>query len=103
MNREIKNTIEWGKVQGPMTWHKAKLLEIDGWKLPGVTKLTSMFNYIKGAAKEKSMENKIFWSEASAADPSNAWVIYFDNGYVSYSGKNDSYFVRLVRDIENTK
>ena len=92
--------IEWGAVQGPMSWDAAKELELGGWRLPTVPELTALFDYDKGESREQAMAGKDFWSSSSyAANTSYAWYVNFINGYVNYYNKYSSYFVRLVRGV----
>jgi len=99
LSAEHTNSLEWGEVQGPMTWYEAKNLEKDDWRLPNVTELTSLFAYGKGEPKDEKMKDRRFWSSSSyAAYTDLAWHVHFSNGNVSYNFKYAYYYVRCVRE-----
>ncbi len=40
--------------------------------------------------------NDWFWASARAQDPETAWVVYFFDGYLEYTSRDNLYSVRCV-------
>jgi hypothetical protein len=75
------------------------------WRLPTVDELASIVDYNSFLpAVSKSYFNEIvmpagFWtSSPSAAGPSYAWIVIFDDGYLGTCVKSWNYYLRLVRE-----
>jgi hypothetical protein len=73
------------------------------WRLPNVNELQSIVDYrltapaIYGIAFPGT-EPSLYWTATTAADDSEfAWFVSFNNGYVSYYGKSNTFYVRCVR------
>lgn len=74
------------------------------WRLPTVDELASIVDYTTFLpAVSKNYFSDIvmpagFWtSSPSAAGPSYAWIVIFDDGYLGTCVKSWNYYVRLVR------
>lgn len=74
------------------------------WRLPTVDELASLVDYSSFLpAVSKNYFNDIvmpagFWtSSPSAAGPSYAWIVIFDDGYLGTCVKSWNYYLRLVR------
>lgn len=84
---------------GEHTWKDAKKVckELgDGWRLPTREELHLMWlnkNTIGGFAAAS------YWSSSEYANYT-AWYHYFNFGYQDSDGKNNTYYVRAVRDIK---
>ena len=84
-----------------MNWNDAmKYAESlgEGWRLPSLKELQTLFDYNKGVCVLPS-EQSGYWSSTTGADyPSVAWYVYFGNGYV-YGGykSHGNFCVRCVR------
>ncbi|MDI7270091.1 MAG: DUF1566 domain-containing protein, partial [Myxococcota bacterium] len=74
------------------------------WRLPDEFELQSIVDY--GRSSEPFIDptafpatpSDWFWSSSSyAGSASGAWRVAFDAGYVGYSGKTDTYYIRCVR------
>ncbi len=79
-------------------------LSLDGadWRLPNKNELLSLIDYEKSnpPIKEDVFENIIsyYWSSTTYASlTSDAWVVEFNYGGMSYYSKTNSYNVRCVR------
>ncbi len=73
------------------------------WRLPTVQELVSIVDYDKC---DPSIDQEVFpqtfskwfWSSSSCvADPTLAWIVNFDYGFVDINGKGDGRHVRCVR------
>ena len=105
--------LEWQVVspEQSMTWHEAnnyaKSLG-DDWRLPTRKELYSLVSDTKTDPCIKTSDLKCdspsYWtSPPHAASVPSAWGVYFGNGYVFYSSKTNTYYVRCVRDAKNQK
>ena len=75
------------------------------WRLPTVDELASLVDYgsFLPAIPRKYFPDMVmpagFWtSTPSAAGPSYAWIVIFDDGYLGTCVKSWNYYLRLVRD-----
>lgn len=72
------------------------------WRLPNAKELISIVDYSRvGPAIDPVFTNtqsNSYWSGTTYADSTGvAWEVYFGDGYVYYSGKDTTYYVRAVR------
>jgi len=72
------------------------------WRLPNKNELFSIVDMSKYSPVISSIFTNVtpnrYWSSTSAvSDPSAAWIVSFENGYVSWYNKTDDYSVRCVR------
>ncbi len=74
------------------------------WRLPSKKEFMGLVNYkipYSGPTIDtNAFQSTISWywsSTTYAYGPSYAWVLYFSNGYVNYSGKGNNNYVRCVR------
>jgi hypothetical protein len=76
------------------------------WRLPTIAELQTILLAPYPCATSPCIDQSVFgptvadwyWSATTYGDtPSNAWLLDFGNGYVSYAGKNFAYYVRAVR------
>lgn len=82
---------------GKMTWDEAveKVKELgDGWRLPTITELQLIWE----SEHKDLFQKESYWS-SSEYNSSKAWLFTFYDGYTSYSGKVNDYYVRAVRDL----
>lgn len=75
------------------------------WRLPSLDELASLADYGRflPAIPQNYFPDIVmpagFWtSSPSAAGPSYAWIVIFDDGYLGTCVKSWNYYVRLVRD-----
>jgi hypothetical protein len=89
--------LEWKKTEPVrMTWHEAKELEKDGWRLPTRGELCDAYDN-----KVEGFQSNYYWSSSTYSQDTNyAWYVYFYYGDVSYNDKTVSYYVRLCREVE---
>jgi hypothetical protein len=91
--------LEWGPYEGRMKWDAAVKLAASkgsGWRLPTVAELVSQYDY--DAAKPKNDDwQGWYWSSSPGGDD-GAWLVYFDDGFVSYDSRGYEYGVRCVRE-----
>jgi len=93
-----------------VTWNNAIVycegLSLGGftdWRLPNVKELKSIADTTKSrpAIDAVYFPNTIalrYWSSTSyAADTTNAWFVYFDDGFADGIGKSTVFYVRCVR------
>ena len=77
------------------------------WRVPNIKELDSL---VEEACYNAAINETFFpatqtrtrgyyWS-SSPVPISGAWYVHFDYGYVSFDGKNDSLYVRLVRSSQ---
>ena len=78
-----------------ITWHEAKSLEIDSWRLPTRGELIDAYdNKIKG------FETNYYWSSTMYGDNTNgAWYVNLGNGSLNFNLKKLKNFVRLCKEI----
>jgi hypothetical protein len=73
------------------------------WRLPNVRELQTLVDYSRyGPAIDSSLfpgtDSSYYWSSTSGGYfASNAWYVYFLDGYVGNYYKTSSYYVRCVR------
>ncbi|MBI3249652.1 MAG: DUF1566 domain-containing protein [Deltaproteobacteria bacterium] len=74
------------------------------WRIPNIKELQSIVDYsipypgpVMNAAFGPTVASTYWSSTSNATTPSNAWYVYFNLGYVSLYGKDNSLFVRAVR------
>jgi len=95
---------------GTLTWESAitycETLSLAGhsdWRLPNIKTLRSIVdNTVTGPAINgtyfPATVSSNYWSATTnAVSTSNAWSVYFYNGYVDFSDKSSSPYVRCVR------
>lgn len=83
----------------PMSWEDAKKYALslgEGWRLPTVQELVSLWDYDKGCCAAFPEANSWYWSSSPYGD-GLAWFVSFDNGYVSSTNRGAQYGVRCVR------
>lgn len=82
------------------TWEEAKAYADslgDGWRLPTVQELVSLWDYDKGCCPTFPGTKGWFWSSSPLDNHVGAWSVYFDLGLVGYSYRHAEYSVRCVR------
>jgi hypothetical protein len=92
------------------TWAEAmeyaKKLTLAGhtdWRLPTVRELGGIVDYSRrnpaiDAAFFPGTSSSGYWSSSSYAyNTYNAWIVYFNDGYVNYNYKTNNYYARCVR------
>ena len=73
------------------------------WRLPNRRELISIVNFGTSNPTINStvfpnINSSYYWSSTTyAGGTGSAWFVYFYDGYVIYSGKSSSYYVRCVR------
>lgn len=79
------------------------------WRMPSVDELSSLIDYSRSlpAIQQDFFPDIVmpagFWtSSPSAAGPSYAWIVIFDDGYLGTCVKSWNYYLRLVRDNNRT-
>lgn len=86
--------------------NESALCGYQDWRLPTVTEFLSIGHFGKG---DPAIDSEIFpntfglrhWtSQTYAAVPLLAWYMYFSDGSVSFTGKGDPSYLRLVRKAE---
>ena len=94
-----------------MTWKEAidacESLDIGGytdWRLPNLNELTTLVedDKINPAINDVFQNTHLdrYWSSTTYINTTDrAWSVYFDSGVQSYGTKNNSYYVRCVRDL----
>lgn len=89
--------LEWKDPEpNEMSWDEAKVLEVDGWRLPTKAELCSAFH-----SKVEGFQSVSYWSSSTYSQAIiSAWVVYFYNGFADYDSKTGSYYVRLCREVE---
>lgn len=102
LETKIIGDLEWQLVppDKEMTWEEAKAYAAslgDGWRLPTVPELVSLWDYDKGCCPAFPAARRRFWS-SSPYDSDGAWYVNFDNGDVYYNNRSNTYGVRCVRD-----
>ncbi len=103
--------LEWQDdvVGSSMRWESAigycEGLTLEGysdWRLPNINELTSIVDRSKvGPAIVQGFENtsSSYWSSTTLESSKNAaWYLYFYYGTVDYASKENSNYVRCVRD-----
>jgi hypothetical protein len=75
------------------------------WRLPSQNELVSLVDYGSiDLSVDPEFENVAplpYWSSTSvASDPVNAWIVSFYAGHSNWYGKDNSYYVRCVREGE---
>jgi len=103
--------LEWqdDAVGDEMEWQEAieycESLELGGyddWRLPNINEFKtiidrSRYNPAIVLAFEY-ISSSYYWSSTTVENGhENAWFVHFDNGYVSYSNKDNHSYVRCVR------
>ena len=69
----------------------------DGWRVPARHELIDLFDLESG-----SRDSFLVWSASACANnSSNAWFIYFYNGYCSNSHISLTHSVRLIRELKS--
>jgi hypothetical protein len=95
---------------GTYTWEQA-IAKCEGltyagfadWRLPNIKEHQSIVDYSQqnpsiNSAYFLNAQSNYYWSSTTyAPTPTAAWFVYFTDGYISYSNKANSYFVRCVR------
>lgn len=91
------------KEKEEMTWNEAMALykgDVHGWRLPTKEEGCLIFanlDEIKSAYKKLGLEEPCGWNWSSSEYSSNgAWRLYFSNGGVNYSNKDNNRYVRPV-------
>lgn len=97
--------LEWHpKIHGPLLWDVAINFAStlgEGWRLPTIQELVSLWNYETGTVVDKKYEcmlGKYFWSSSSTVGNGLfAWVIEYLGGHIEDSLKSETCLVRCVR------
>jgi hypothetical protein len=90
-------------LNGKMTWNEAKRACQnlgDGWRLPTIQELYFMYDKrdeIGGLVKD---QNSYYWSSDEDEDYGVAGYFRFNLGTANYNYKNDTCYVRAVRDLK---
>jgi len=100
---KIIGDLEWQDELVPkMSWDNAveyaKSLG-EGWRLPTVQELVSLWDYDKGCCPSFTDANGWYWS-SSPFDSGDAWNVNFDNGNVRNRLRLYEYGVRCVRSTK---
>jgi len=88
-----------------VTWNEAKSycenlsLDHEEWRLPKTSELLSLIDYslFDPATIVDDCPSEWFWGSEFSGDHSAAWIIWFYDGFVEYTEKQNLYFVRCVR------
>lgn len=73
------------------------------WRLPNVKELSSLVDASRSSpsvntAAFPGTPSSMFWSSTGVASSSSAaWYVFFGDGFVSWEGRFNTYYVRLVR------
>ncbi|GAB4088479.1 Lcl C-terminal domain-containing protein [Hydrogenophaga soli] len=105
---QTQGTVNWATATGasyPNAGHNSanRCGYGTGWRLPTRRELLSIlhrgqFNPAIDSTYFPATQSGKYWtSETSAPGPTNAWAVYFYNGYSIANFKTDTLFVRLVR------
>ena len=91
--------LEISKPVGKLVWDEAmSRVWTDGWRMPTRGELVTLFDEATSSAHDFA-DTSIVWSASSyTADPTYAWVVYFDGGDSGANHKSIGYAVRLVRE-----
>jgi hypothetical protein len=91
--------------------NQSNYLGYDDWRLPNVKELQSIVDYSTTPAIDlgffPNTQSDAYWASSTLeSNPTYAWVVGFDFGYVDYSwyttGKLDTAYVRAVRTLSST-
>ncbi len=113
----VKDTVsklEWqdNAIGSPTTWQDAidrcESLTLDGhsdWRLPNINELKSIIDRSKSnpaiVQGFKNTNSGNYWSSTTSdGDKANVWIVNFDDGNVGIDSKDNSSYVRCVRDGE---
>ncbi|MBF0236668.1 MAG: DUF1566 domain-containing protein [SAR324 cluster bacterium] len=102
----FRKTDDWNDWYFKRNWSDAvnycKQLKYAGhsdWRLPEIHELEGLWY----SGRRWMLDSSFYWSSSTyavstyAGNTSYAWGVYFNDGYVNYNGKTDSYYVRCVR------
>jgi len=101
----LKQTLEfevYPKDLGQHNWEDAKAVCEDlgdGWRLPTKEELRLMWLNRESIGNFAAAH---YWSSSEYYN-SDAWLQSFSSGYQDYYDKNNTYYVRPVRDIKSTE
>lgn len=105
--RDTQTGLVWRRdFEGPMNWYEAKAYAAslgNGWRLPdahelfGIVDLSRSNSAIDVVAFPNTPAEPFWTATDYAAEPSSAWDVYFDVGYVGNDAKSSDGHVRCVR------
>jgi len=97
----IGTSLELSKPICAMGWNEAtERAWPDGWRMPTRAELVTLYDEATDSGYDFS-DMSVVWSASSyAPDPTDAWHVYFDDGYSYADDKTLGYAVRLVREVK---
>jgi len=104
---KIIGDLEWQEEvpEREFTWEQAKEYAAslgDGWRLPTVQELVSLWDYDKGFCPAFPNSKGRFWS-SSPHGYDYAWGVVFDYGRVGHGHRSYEHSVRCVRDVKGVE
>jgi hypothetical protein len=94
----IGTDLELSRPAGEMSWDDAVSTEwSDGWRMPTRAELIALFHEAEEAGHIFDDKSVVWSSSQYAPDPTNAWHVYFVNGYSYAVYKAVALGIRLVR------
>ena len=96
---DTETGLEWSlETQGPMPFESPCKSCYNGWRLPTIQELLSIFDYSRLSTDLPGMKMSHYWSSDIYAYDSNCvWGVYFYNGAVDYGTNTLHHYIRCVR------
>jgi hypothetical protein len=91
--------LKWKETESNIkTWHEAKELEKDGWRLPTVPELQEAMNIQLKERTEGFFLNQHYWSSRTNGSKA-AYIVHFPDVQSASQYKKSYSFVRLCKNI----